>query len=240
MNKSSIPGRHREVSECGPGVYVGDKPENSVNENEIPEIVVFCKYNLLRGILVRLLTASGVSPVIRGYESKDELIVDSHDNNSVVLVCDFGSDGVPSSLERNMEIINDSVSSPKMIVISDAGEHSYISRAFELGAKGFIGPGTSVDIALAAINLVWAGGEFLPAHSLSQPFGGRATAGKKTLARNGLSPREVEIVDYLRAGHRNKEISYILNIKESTVAVHIRNIIQKLNVENRMDLIRAS
>ena len=48
-----------------------------------------------------------------------------------------------------------------------------------------------------------------------------------------LSERELEVARELRAGNSNKVIAYNLGVAESTVKVHVRHIMQKLNVTNR-------
>jgi DNA-binding NarL/FixJ family response regulator len=53
------------------------------------------------------------------------------------------------------------------------------------------------------------------------------------LAIDRFSPRQSQILDCLRRGMANKLIAYELNMCESTVKVHIRNIMKKLNATNR-------
>ncbi|MFC2254862.1 response regulator transcription factor [Labrys portucalensis] len=238
MGGATALGRNKAMEENESNANWNQRERNIKTGSAIPEIAVLCRYNFLRSIFVKLLRNSNVSSVVRGYNSIDEFVVDCHDDDTVIMIDDSGSDGIFDLLERNIEIFGNAVLRPKFILISDIKSHAYIEKAFALGAKGFIDPSTSVDVALAAIGLVWAGGQFLPRRSLGCPLEGKA-AGEKPLARSALSPREAEIVNHLQAGRRNKEISYLLNLKQSTVAVHIRNIIQKLNVKSRMDLIKS-
>jgi DNA-binding NarL/FixJ family response regulator len=48
-----------------------------------------------------------------------------------------------------------------------------------------------------------------------------------------LTQREVEVAEAIRKGKPNKIIAYELNLCESTIKVHIRNIMKKLNATNR-------
>jgi DNA-binding NarL/FixJ family response regulator len=48
-----------------------------------------------------------------------------------------------------------------------------------------------------------------------------------------LTPRELSVIDLLREGKPNKLIAAQLEMRESTVKVHVRNILKKLNVGNR-------
>jgi DNA-binding NarL/FixJ family response regulator len=55
--------------------------------------------------------------------------------------------------------------------------------------------------------------------------------------REILSPREIEILDLIRRGLRNREISSALFIAESTTKVHVRHIFEKLNVRTRAEAV---
>ena len=48
-----------------------------------------------------------------------------------------------------------------------------------------------------------------------------------------FTPREIEVLHRLRQGLQNKIIAYELGISESTVKVHLRNVMKKLNASNR-------
>jgi DNA-binding NarL/FixJ family response regulator len=48
-----------------------------------------------------------------------------------------------------------------------------------------------------------------------------------------LTPREIEILDYVAQGNSNKEIAYALGISDQTVKNHITSILRKLAVNDR-------
>ncbi len=52
-----------------------------------------------------------------------------------------------------------------------------------------------------------------------------------------LSPRETEVLGWLKLGKTSWDISQILGIKERTVNYHVNNIIQKLNAANRLQAV---
>ena len=51
-----------------------------------------------------------------------------------------------------------------------------------------------------------------------------------------FTAKQVSVIEGIRRGKANKTIAYELNMCESTVKVHIRNIMKKLNVRNRTEL----
>jgi DNA-binding CsgD family transcriptional regulator len=55
--------------------------------------------------------------------------------------------------------------------------------------------------------------------------------------RPSLSPRELEVLKWLKLGKTSWDISVILNISERTVNYHVNNIVQKLGVSTRMQAV---
>ena len=51
-----------------------------------------------------------------------------------------------------------------------------------------------------------------------------------------FTARQIEVVNALRRGKANKIIAYELNLRESTVKVHIRNIMKKMKATNRTEV----
>ena len=62
---------------------------------------------------------------------------------------------------------------------------------------------------------------------------GRGATDERASLRHDLTARERDVLHSLRSGHQNKIIAYELGISESTVKVHLRNIMKKLNASNR-------
>ncbi|CAG0945648.1 Transcriptional regulatory protein LiaR [Anaerolineae bacterium] len=53
-------------------------------------------------------------------------------------------------------------------------------------------------------------------------------------AGSGLTPREIEVLEWIVEGKTNKEIAFALSIAEDTVKIHLRNILEKLHLHNRI------
>ena len=85
------------------------------------------------------------------------------------------------------------------------------------------------SIALNAIRLVEAGGTFVPPQLMAR---------KETKSDFGrlLTQRQMEVVEGIRQGKANKEIAHALQLQESTVKVHIRQIMRKLDAKNRTEI----
>jgi DNA-binding NarL/FixJ family response regulator len=117
-------------------------------------------------------------------------------------------------------------------VLSDFEDPESIREAFNLGVRGYIPTSLAALVAVEAVHMVCVGGTFAPtAALLSQSERPQGPAGESLI--EGFTQRQSQILDCLRRGMANKLIAYELNMCESTVKVHIRNIMKKLNATNR-------
>ncbi len=123
------------------------------------------------------------------------------------------------------------------MVIADDEDLDQVLLAIEAGARGYIPTSLSIDIVVEAIRLIAAGGIFVPASSVVAARGAR----DKTHA-NGkdqapiFTLRQTAVVRALCLGKPNKTIAHELNMRESTVKVHVRNIMKKLAAKNRTEV----
>ena len=117
-------------------------------------------------------------------------------------------------------------------VMSDYEDSESIQEAFELGVRGYIPTSLASRVAVGALRLVCLGGTFAPAAALlARDDRRQAPAGEPLI--EGFTPRQSQILECLRRGMANKLIAYELNMCESTVKVHVRNIMKKLKATNR-------
>ncbi|HEY8288785.1 MAG TPA: response regulator transcription factor [Acetobacteraceae bacterium] len=105
--------------------------------------------------------------------------------------------------------------------------------------QGYIPTHLKPAIVAAAVRLILAGGIYIPQELISADHhrlstGGIDGGGECDSADTGLlTSREADVRRLLRLGKPNKIIAYELSISESTVKVHIRNIMKKLHATNR-------
>lgn len=122
-----------------------------------------------------------------------------------------------------------------IILLSDIdGAADYIVEALERGARGYIPTSSTLSIALEAMRLVRAGGTFVPASGLLA-LSGHTTSSEKTIGTGKFTLRQMAVLHRLRKGKANKTIAHELRMSESTVKVHIRNIMKKLKATNRTE-----
>ena len=118
-----------------------------------------------------------------------------------------------------------------VIVVSHDDDADQVLLALQSGVRGYIPTSVTFDVAVEAMRLVKAGGTFVPASSLNSA---KQKAEFAAARRTGpFSPRQTEVIEAVRQGKANKVIAYELNMRESTVKVHIRHIMRKLKATNR-------
>lgn len=124
-----------------------------------------------------------------------------------------------------------------VVVLADTDDLAQILKALEYGARSYIPTSVGITVCVEAIGLALAGGVFVPASSV---LGIRQVleSGSETARHMAgmFTARQTEVVEALRRGKANKIIAYELNLRESTVKVHIRNIMRKLKATNRTEV----
>jgi DNA-binding NarL/FixJ family response regulator len=122
-----------------------------------------------------------------------------------------------------------------MLVAHDAPGSAF--KALESGARGYVPTAsTSLELAVEIIRLVRAGGTFVPPSSL--PARGVSLLGTTRGATTSqqFTERQLAVLGHLKQGKTNKIIAHELKMSESTVKVHIRKIMKKLNATNRTEV----
>jgi len=128
---------------------------------------------------------------------------------------------------------------PAIAVISDIDDPLHAIEAMRHGCRGYIPTSLSSELALAAIRLMLAGGIFVPDSVIAYCSGLEELAPDVTVvaaepdALLAVTHRERQVLQLLRQGKPNKIIAFELEISESTVKVHVRNIMRKLRATNR-------
>jgi DNA-binding NarL/FixJ family response regulator len=126
----------------------------------------------------------------------------------------------------------------KVLILTTFEQDDYIFGAIDAGASGFLLKRTRPEELLSAIHAVAAGDSLLSPsvtrivmeHLARQPASTPQTANQ--LAE--LTPRELQVLELIARGHSNREIAGELVIEESTVKTHVKRILLKLNLRDRI------
>ena len=160
---------------------------------------------------------------------------------SLVILNTHGASIHSTEVANEMAMIAEAAPGSPLVILSDLDDAAEVLLATRLGARGYLPASLPLPQAVGAIRLVGGGGTYIPtcillASSLRQP-----TDPPRPTDRRGnpiaFSRRQQQVLGLLQQGKQNKIIAYELGMCESTVKVHIRHIMRKLNARNRTQVV---
>jgi len=143
-----------------------------------------------------------------------------------------------ASNEANTNALNalsELVPNVPVVVLAQKNDVDLARTAIRHGAKGYIPCTLGFDIAVEAVRFVLAGGTYVPMDCVLATGPG-VPASLASRPSGGVTAREAAVIRALQQGKPNKVIAYELNMCESTVKVHIKNIMKKLNARSRTEV----
>ena len=207
-------------------------------DHDTPLIAVIDSRTLGRDALCQALRSEGSRFRIHAFANVGEWSQDGHlhrETSVILLGIGAASADDPDLVEDLQVLVRDFAHIPT-IVMGEIENPSHVVKILASGARGYIPTSVSLNVAIEAISLARAGGLFVPASSLIQshqaPRGTPSAAPPSDL----FTHRQTAVADALCRGKANKIIAYELNLCESTVKVHVRNIMKKLQARNRTEV----
>ncbi|MFQ5789459.1 MAG: response regulator [Acidobacteriota bacterium] len=161
------------------------------------------------------------------------------DNDPDVLLLDLSMPGLPGA--KVAESVLEHKPGLAILVLTMHEDEYYLRELFRIGARGFVLKKSSGRELIQAIRAVHRGERYvdpsLAGHVFSSILGGSHKKGEASRL-GALSPREREVCTLLAYGHTNAEIADRLRISERTVESHRANIMAKLELRTRAELVR--
>jgi DNA-binding NarL/FixJ family response regulator len=186
--------------------------------------------------LARFLELSGFGIRIVALENIRESLL--RQNGSVDLaIIDTGEHTCRDPDVRTIfTCLREALPSVPIVVVSDREDWSAVIDTMNLGARAYFPTSLDPDILIETLRFVQKGGTFIPLEVLiNAPVhrkGAHGAEARRTELR-GLTPSEQRVLELLKKGKPNKVIARELEIEETTVKVHVRRIMKKLNAANR-------
>jgi DNA-binding NarL/FixJ family response regulator len=190
---------------------------------------------LWEGIAQALSTRGQSRPIVRLPSIAEAVRQVTRSSPDVAIVQSCLPDGSVSEAVRLLRSASDNV---RVIVlgIGYQNDEAFLA-ALEEGASGFIDGTASLDDLLDCVRRVGEGETFIPhrlAVRLAREYRERAPQPPQG---SGLTGREMEVLQLLAQGYPNKTIARQLVVSEHTVRAHLRNIMRKLDAENRVQAV---
>lgn len=191
---------------------------------------------IIRNALVTSLVTLRVFDQVETVGSFQELIEKlEHDTSYQLLILDLsltdisGADGMLYIREHYADI--------PVVIFSGNDSIDTIFQCFESGVHGFVSKNSSMQIFVQAIQLVLAGGIYIPPSAIElmgfEPTQAREATAVPVEAQIQFTPKQHQVFEQLMSGVPNKVIATRLNMAEGTVKAHLHSIYQILGVNNR-------
>lgn len=128
----------------------------------------------------------------------------------------------------------------KILILSCHPEEMYALNAIKAGASAYLSKTASTETLKEAIHQVARGGIYLNKEISDKLSSGSHRSNNLISRYKKLSTREIEVLNLLSTGKRNKDIAEALDINEKTVSTYKTRLLKKLKVDNLADLITQS
>ena len=159
--------------------------------------------------------------------------------NPDVVLMDIGLPDL-SGIEATKEI-KEIWPSVKVVALTIHEDEEYFFKMLEAGASGYVPKRAAPEELLTAIRVAASGEVYLYpslAKLLVKDFINNEANDEEKDTLNGLTKRENEVLMHLAEGGSNSIIAEALSISSKTVARHRENIMRKLNLHSRTELVR--
>jgi DNA-binding NarL/FixJ family response regulator len=122
-----------------------------------------------------------------------------------------------------------------ILMLTTFDDNTYVAKAIEHGAKGYLLKDTPSEEIAAAIRAVDRGYTHLAPGMMEKLMSGRLERPEVSLPQElvDLTPRELEVLKLIATGANNREIAGKLYISEGTVKNHVTNLLNRLNLRDR-------
>ena len=199
-------------------------------------IVIADDHRIMRAGLRSLLNADSGLEVIGEATNSEEAMKLVHELKPDVVLLDIGMPG-NENLNALKEIKSDS-SEIRILMLTMHEDSELLQECLRLGANGYIIKRAAESELIDAIYAVQRGMVYVHPSMIQSLVAVPKKTKTKYSEPETLTHREIEVILLIVEGNTNRQISETLNISIRTVETHRSNIMDKLNLHSRVDLVR--
>jgi two-component system nitrate/nitrite response regulator NarL len=208
-------------------------------KQRVTRIFIINAHSLYRDALRLLLEREAGFRVVGGAADCIAAARPVHRSKPDVLLLDLATGALPDQYALN-RLATASAQARLVLLAPDLGT-SGVTEALLLGAHGVVLKSAPREMLFRSIRAILSGqywvGRGVVADLVHMLRALRAAAHDRGRGSLGLTARELEILSFLVGGCANKEIARRCDISERTVKHHLTNILQKVGVTNRLELV---
>ena len=138
---------------------------------------------------------------------------------------------------ETIKILRQKLPETKVVMLTVSDDEEDLFEAIKAGAKGYLLKNLHPQQLYAVLEGVGQGEAAISGKMASKILQEFNQSGQEPVGEtdpDALTEREVEVLEQVVTGATNKEIAATLHITENTVKIHLRNILEKLHVQNRI------
>jgi two-component system, NarL family, nitrate/nitrite response regulator NarL len=200
--------------------------------NSSPSVLLAHNERLVREAIAGILQEAG-SEVLDQTDAIDQLQQRVRQHNPDLLLLDWELlEGKIDTLYALKKEFPDS----RIVILSPAQPPPLVSTLLEAGASGCLSLNLSSEELIESLNVIAQGDIIVSRGIVEQLVQGLDRSNDREELFNSLSERQREVISLVVNGMTNREIASTLIITENTVKVHLRNILDKLDLRNRQQL----
>ncbi|MDX1015846.1 response regulator [Sinorhizobium medicae] len=127
-----------------------------------------------------------------------------------------------------------------VVIMTDCHDRSFVQKALQIGAKGFVQKRSAAENLLLAIRSVMVGDLFFDpptAREITASAIGRSAASPTSIGAQGLTAREQAVLRLVALGYSNKEIGAHANISVKSIETYKARATEKLNLRSRAQIV---
>ena len=195
--------------------------------------------HLMRAGLAELLAIDPSIEVVAQAATGREALVLTRRHRPDVVLMDVQMPDL-DGITATRELVNEDADT-RILILTTFELDDYVFGALRAGASGFLLKRTRPEELIAAVHTIAAGEALLSPSVTRRVIDRMAQQPVPDLVANGalacLTPREREVLDYLARGLSNREIAHALVVEESTIRTHVKRVLFKLALRDRVQAV---
>jgi two-component system response regulator NreC len=200
-------------------------------------ILIADDHQILRAGLKTLLNADPNLEVVGEATTGEEAIQMTQALSPDIVLMDISMPETNGS--EATRIIAQTMPNSRILMLTMHEDFAILKEYMNAGASGYIIKRAAESELINAIYAVWRGIIYIhPSLMQSLVNTHQKTSIEQSLETEPLTSREIEVLRYIVRGFTNRQIAGDLNISVRTVETHRSNLMEKLNLHSRVDLVR--